>query len=258
MINYFKKRIKILLNFIKYFGSPDGVNSGLNRTKYMADSVEELLFANRFHDTIRGSVWFPADVPFSFSKGSCNYSFAYILYRILNDTHPLDILEFGLGQSSKLTSLYTLNKNKNAHLDIVEHDRDWIEAFSGNITLNDRIKIHNLELEMFEFQNRMNDKYAALEKVTGEKKYDLIIIDGPVGAQKNFPRSNILDLIPSNLAESFVIILDDAERPGEQRLLDEVFKKLNDASVDFSHTIIHSIKNQAVIVSPDLEHVLWY
>lgn len=55
----------------------------------------------------------------------------YTLYRILDEVQPKNILEMGLGQTSKMTTQYA-KYYKDSHLLIVEGDQLWIDNFSAN------------------------------------------------------------------------------------------------------------------------------
>src|SRR5690554_4093444 len=65
----------------------------------------EILIAQKFNNTIVDSKWLQYK---SFSPGgwAVDYSFLYTLYRVLNDKKYTKILEFGLGQSSKMIHQY--------------------------------------------------------------------------------------------------------------------------------------------------------
>ena len=97
-----------------------------------------------------------------------------------------------------------------------------------------------------------------MEQYLNNKKYNLIIVDGPIGEKKTFPRSNILDLIPRYLDKDFVIILDDIQRPGEIYLLNKILEKLDSLSVEYKHTALHGTKSQSVIASKSLGHIIYY
>lgn len=242
LLNILKKKYHLAVDYI-------------NHSKKIED---EILYAQIFNDTIKGSSWLLPDTSFSFSRGACNYTFAYILYRVLESDNPLNILEMGMGQTSKITTQYILNKNKEATLDIIEHSEDWFNIFKKNINMNERVNVHIPKLEIFEHNGFKNDKYENLEQYLNNKKYNLIIIDGPIGEKKTFPRSNILDLIPRYLDKDFVIILDDIQRPGEIYLLNKILEKLDLLSVEYKHTALHGTKSQSVIASKSLGHIIYY
>ena len=55
--------------------------------------------------------------------------FFYVLTRILLDHEPKRIIEFGLGESSKLISAYLGYKNSDAEHLIIEQDEEWGSVF---------------------------------------------------------------------------------------------------------------------------------
>ena len=59
--------------------------------------------------------------------------------------------------------------------------------------------INHFDLEFFEYNGKKNDKYKGMSQKFESEKFDLIIVDGPVGGGKNLPRSNILELIKKEL-----------------------------------------------------------
>ena len=75
--------------------------------------INELLYANKFHDTIKQSKWYK-DQSLSLGEMAIDYGTAYVLYRVLDKMNPSSILEFGLGQSSKLIHQYANSYQKEA------------------------------------------------------------------------------------------------------------------------------------------------
>ena len=216
-------------------------------------NYQELNYADLLHDTIHQSNWLK-DKTFSLFGWAANYSFIYLLFRTLDQVCPTNILEFGLGQTTKLTSQYIVNKNPSAQLNICEHNQDWINIYKKELAKSENIKINHLDLEFFEYDNKQNDKYKNIIQVTKNQKFDLIIVDGPVGGGKNLPRSNIHDLIKNdNLANDFIIIFDDAERKGEQETIRITKDLLIEKNIQFSTFSRNGIKNQFIITSPSRE-----
>ena len=214
----------------------------------------ELNFADLLHDSTQHSPWLK-DKNFSLYGWAANYSFIYTLFRILDKVSPQHILEMGLGQTTRLTSQYVAYKNPAATLDVCEHNQSWIDIYTPELPHSEHIHVHHLELEYFDFEGKPNDKYKDIAKVTGNTKYNLIIVDGPVGGGKNFPRSNIVDLIPHNLAEDFIIIFDDAERAGEQKTIEQTQARLTEQKITFATQQRHGAKTQFLIFSKSLEFV---
>ncbi|OUO56595.1 glycosyltransferase [Candidatus Avelusimicrobium gallicola] len=214
----------------------------------------ELNFADLLHDSTRHSLWLK-DKNFSLYGWAANYSFIYTLFRILDKVSPRYILEMGLGQTTRLTSQYVAYKNPAATLDVCEHNQNWIDLYTPELPHSEHIHVHHLELEYFDFEGKPNDKYKDIAKVTGNTKYNLIIVDGPVGGGKNFPRSNIVDLVPQNLAEDFIIIFDDAERAGEQKTIEQTKARLAENGIVFATQQRNGAKSQFLIFSQSMEFV---
>ena len=213
------------------------------------NELKELNYAHLLHDGMRESSWVKNQT-FDLHNWAANYSFIYLLFRILDKIEPRNILEFGLGQTTKLTTQYIAHKNPEAYLNVCEHNVDWIKIYQPELPKHEHIRIHHLELEYFEYRRKRNDKYAGLLELVGDQKFDLIIVDGPVGGGKNLPRSNVVGLIGhGNLSEDFVIIFDDAERVGEKNTIRKAHEALRKKSIAFQTFERFGIKRQAYIVS---------
>ena len=209
----------------------------------------ELNYANLLHDTIIQSSWLK-EKSFSLFGWAANYSFIYTLYRILDKLRPLNILEMGLGQTTRLTSQYITYNNLQAKLIVCEHNADWIDVYRKDLPNTNNLDIHHFDLEYFDYEEQQNDKYSGLLEYVKKQKFDLIIVDGPVGGNKNLPRSNILDLIRNdNLADNFVIIFDDAERTGEQKTISLTQNLLKEKAINFTTYERCGIKRQHIITS---------
>jgi len=210
---------------------------------------KELNFADLLHDTILNSSWLK-DKSFSLYGWAANYSFIYMLYRILDNAKPHNILEMGMGQTSRLTSQYIAYCNPSATLDIIENDAGWIATYKPQLVQNEHIKVHQCDLEFFTYNETECRKYKDLAKVIGNIKYDLIIIDGPWGGCQTLPRSNILDITENgNLSDDFIIVFDDAERKGEQETIEATKSLLSKQGTAFYTFIREGIKRQCYITS---------
>lgn len=214
--------------------------------------LEEIRYSQIFHDSVADSQWL-IHKSFSPNLGAANYSFLYILFIILDEINPNAILEMGLGQTTKLTSQYV--KYTNTILDVIEHNPTWIEVYSKKLEKSPNFNIHQLNLIPFEFNNTHNDKYENIESVATNKTYDLIIIDGPFGFDRLYPRTNILDLIPNNLSSEFVIVLDDAEREGERNTANLIFEKLDSNGIKYYTSYKTALKTQLIITSEKFSFV---
>lgn len=217
----------------------------------------ELMKGVIFNNLIQQKDWIK-NKEFIPTKGAATYSFLYILLIILDKAMPNNILEFGLGQTTKLTTQYAKFKNSNCMLQTIDHDEQWINAMSNELPSADNISIIKRDLMTFMLNGIQSDKYKDLQEITTDRKYDFVIIDGPYGFDRTYPRTNILDLIPQNLAEEFIIILDDAERQGEKNTAQLIFDKLDANNIKYSKFYQQATKTQLIITSPKYNFIGFY
>lgn len=109
----------------------------------------EILKGMIFNNTISDSKWLKYK---SFSPGvwAADYGLLYTLYRVLNGMRPQNILEFGLGQSSKM--LHQYGKFFNINVLTCEHDDNWIDFFSKEKDGQYDLKIKQMELETISYK----------------------------------------------------------------------------------------------------------
>lgn len=221
----------------------------------------ELQYAFVFNDTIKESEWL-ANKEFSLTNAAANYSLAYSLYRILNDAQPKNILELGLGQTTKITTQYA-NYFDDVNLSVIEGDQDWIDVFCEKLVTDENIDIIYRDLEVAKYNDEPTLRFKDVSEVLGDKKFDLIIIDGPQGhipgESKNleYSRTNILELIPNNLADDFLILMDDYNRVGERNTMGDVEKLLNDNDMEFFTYTCDALKSQHAVFSEKFRFISW-
>lgn len=212
----------------------------------------EILFANYFRDSIQSSEWV-TDKSFSAYGGAANYSLLYKLYKIYDIIKPDNVLEFGLGQSTKLTLQY-LENNKSAKALVVDDSQEWIDIYRKQFKLPKSLELTKLELQDFKYNKKTLQKkneYAGLSRVIGDEKFNLVIVDGPIGYDKDYSRTNIVSQVNS-LADDFIVIFDDAERHGEQRTISLFKDQLAKYQIDYREFDIVAGKTQRYIVSPSM------
>lgn len=228
--------------------------------KQLFKEIDEIRYSMVFNDTIENSKWFKS-TSLSLNNSSSNYSFMYVLYRILNEIKPNNILELGLGQTSLMTSAYANKYNKN--LLIIESNNDWIKTFSKKLTKSEKIIIQQLDTEEFKYKSTINSRYKSMKNYVKNKKFDLIIIDGPngynikTGELYEYSRSNIWDLI-DNIDDEFIIIFDDCEREGEKNTAKHLCELLDLKNVNYVIKTFKGSKEQLVICSTKYNFVSWF
>lgn len=96
--------------------------------------------------------------------------------------------------------------------------------------------------------------YEGFEDALKDKKFDLILIDGPNGSEV-YSRVDIIGILPDCLNESFVMIMDDYERIGEQNTMRIVKHMLQEEGIKFCEGLYGGIKYTGVIASEDLQYL---
>ncbi|MFW2512564.1 hypothetical protein ACNI3K_02180 [Demequina sp. SO4-13] len=212
----------------------------------------ESVWAAVYRDTTDRSDWL-TDQTVSPGRWAVGYPFLYVLYRVLDEARPTSILELGLGQSTKVTAQYAAHATAVDHT-VVEHDPEWISTFAANFAVPSTTRIRSLDLTTVELDDGNTAlRYDGFAQAVGEATYDLIVIDGPFGGGAERARIDVLDLIPQSLAERFIIILDDYNRPGEKRTATAIVKALDAAGIAHKTTKYSGEKDLWVATSPDLK-----
>ncbi len=222
--------------------------------------LQELIWSEVYHDTIRGSKWLSPELSFSPGRGAIGYQLMYVLYRVMNETNPKSILELGLGQSTKLIGSYVSFKNGECKHYVVEHDEEWINFFSNHFPIPDSTEIIKCDIEdvsiNVEDENRTTNvtKYVGFEEKLKDKVFDLIMIDGPYGYRSpDFSRVDILSILPQCLGKSFVILMDDCDRKGERETCNMIRVMLQDAGIPYWANTYSGEKDVTIIVSENLK-----
>ena len=238
--------------------------------------IDELLALSRdlhaaqvFHDRVRESPWFTRQC-LSPGNYAVDYGFLKTLYNVLSAMRPRNILEFGLGQSSKLVHQYAAHFNANALT--CENSDAWISfffqsespvpapvpspslsdsSFVTDSSLGYPVKIRRLPLEKIKIRGVTTTSYQSLETAFVGQAFDFILVDGPYGEER-FSRPQIIFLAEHNLADRFCILVDDSHRPGEQETIAEVESGLQRRNIPFV-TATHAFsKSHTLIFSPSL------
>lgn len=236
----------------------------INNTEMIKTTIEEIRYSEIFNNSIKSSEWLK-NKSFSLNKGASNYTFMYVLFRILDEAKPQNILELGLGQTTLMTTQYT-NHFEDCKLQVIENDQSWIDVFSKKLNLTDKIKITQCDTELFAYDETENLRYKNLKDIVNNEKFDLIIIDGPTGfigtySKENllkYPRTNIWNLIENdNLADNFTIVLDDYDREGEQNTGRHIFELLDEKNITYATYKYHGLKDQLLICSEETTFLTW-
>ncbi len=212
----------------------------------------ELEWAHIYKETIRGKKWLE-ELSISPGRWAGNYSFFYVLTRILSDYKPNKIIEFGLGESSKMISTFINNElNNSTHL-IIEQSEDWTEKFNSRFTLSKNSTVINLPLSVKRINNFPVNCYEGIEKYKNEF-FDLYVIDGPFGSD-HFSRFDICNLAEEfKQNQEFIILFDDYNRDGEKETVAHLIEICNKKKIEIHIGEYCGNKNQVVICTEKFKY----
>ncbi|MDQ2719731.1 MAG: hypothetical protein M3Z26_08240 [Bacteroidota bacterium] len=218
------------------------------QNKIIEGLLRESNWANIFNSAISGSTWFN-NIPLNVGRWAANYSLFYILYRILDEVKPENILELGLGETTKMIQAYKQFHNKNASCTTIEQSNEWIEIKLKSGISKEYVNIMQVNLEeknIKGFSSLLYKDLAGLLAPEG-KKFNLVVIDGPWGSD-NFSRYNVIDLVDRQLIDDeFIIIVDDYNREGEQQTFEDLKQVLAKHKGDFKTSFYSGDKTQSII-----------
>lgn len=230
-----------------------GVEKLKKRQEEIFGMEQEILAALKFNNTVVESQWL-LHKSFSPGEAAVSYAFLYTLYRVLSSVKPDKVLEFGLGQSSKMVHQYAHFFNKQAIT--VEHDKDWVDFFMQSKEGEYPVNVKMLDLETIEYKGERALSYKNCKDTFQGEKFDLIIVDGPFGYLPEFnkySRPQIIDLVQGNISNDFIIIVDDYNRDGEKNTVNEVLDYFKKNNIDYVFREYKSNKNHMLITTPKLK-----
>lgn len=218
-----------------------------NRQEEQLLQFKELEWAHIYHDSIRGKKWLE-ELPLNIGRWAGNYSFFYVLNRILSDYKPQSILDLGLGESSKFISVYLDNYLLNTNHTIVEQNKDWITSFKEKVILSDRSSIIYCPMKQKEIKGYICNVYEDFaNRVTD--KFDLYIVDGPFGSDR-YSRYDLITIVERlNVDDEFIILFDDTNRLGEKDTLRDVLQILDNKKIEFFISNYEGNKTNTIIAS---------
>jgi glycosyltransferase involved in cell wall biosynthesis len=163
-------------------------------------------------------------IPLSWLRQTGGWTMDYQVYayiaELLDHIKQPSILEFGSGMGSKI--LHKLARNRGGQCVSVEHDRVWYdrtcrELMKHSLAVDGSVIFSNLEdVNIFGIETKFYD----MSWLTADKKFDIVLVDGPPQAISSTGRLASLPSVAKNLKECFYVLLDDFDRPGEKKIVD--------------------------------------
>ena len=140
-------------------------------------------------------------LPALYPVGSAaNATLLYLLYRCVTELPVSEVLEIGAGQSSFLLDAIGRVRN-NLRVTTLETSKDWAQRVAQRVS-------HRVVTSALR-----DGEYESLSSVA-DRRYDLVLVDGPVGTRRSSRRC-CLNVLRRCLGPEYVVIFDDAQRQGE-------------------------------------------
>lgn len=230
----------------------------INRNKQIKKNTEELLWANIYSSTVKGSEWLVSGI--SPGRWAVGFPYLYVMYRTLNEVRPEMILEIGTGQTTRMISDY-LAWNKDARHIAVEQDEDWADYVKKNVNIDRsdflimpvelRSESINGNTVMATHYTGFMGKISEAVKKQGNRKISFISVDGPSTlygqANKVSARRDVLNLIPELIADDFVILVDDIDRTANRKFVTEIKDRFRSEGINAVSQEYWGQKGMAVI-----------
>lgn len=189
---------------------------------------------------------------------AANGTLMLFLFKCLTICRPQNVLELGSGQTTKLFADY-FHEHPDAYVCSLEHNEDWIQLVKPQISRNGRCHDYrhapliDRDFIVTGTQEHVHTKAYTLPPDVGQHQFNLILVDGPdTGPGSAYTRHGFLEHVPRLLAESFVVIFDDAERWDELRLVSSFQRVLRTKSISHVRFDIAGVKTQTVFCSKNL------
>ncbi|UUY02898.1 hypothetical protein LRS13_19760 [Svornostia abyssi] len=188
--------------------------------------------------------WLTAPPLSSPGGGTASFSQLYLLLSILREGEFSRVLELGVGKSTSLIQQWAAaHEAETVHVD---DDAEWLA-----LTVKDQpgaTAIH-APLRPTSVAGHKIDWYGADRPPGG---FDLVLVDGPQAwtGDLKFNRLGALEWVPDVLAPEFIVLIDDASRPGERELATLAEAKLRNAGLEVQPRDVVGSNSQALLVTP--------
>jgi len=217
-------------------------------TAEIIDNVKATRYGIKFAQAIQDCPWIKHK---GFSFGEFGWAMDALsmhnLFRILEDVKPKNILEFGLGQSSKMIHQYAEYYKANALT--VEHDKDWISYFKNHAS-QINLNIHHVDLEGITINDTKTVSSKNITQIYEDWKMSnnnggegsIVILDGICNSAMEscwntkekpyYSRPQLLEFFPSQ-DDSFCVFMHDSESSGNQNTLNLFCKNLTQNKIEY-------------------------
>ena len=214
----------------------------------------ETLWAQIYNNAVSNCAWLTQN-DFAPGRWAIGYPLLYVLYSALDKMNPQQILELGSGQSTHMITQYAAANPQVCH-HVIEQNEEWIQFFLKNksVAPNTKIKLLAYKEDGVYKEEQAVRVYKGFREITENNKYDLIVVDAPSYNGKSlYNRVDILEILPECLSDTFAVILDDCNRPGEAKTANEITAILEDSGISFKEKAYKGEKTFRIWCSENVE-----
>jgi predicted O-methyltransferase YrrM len=153
------------------------------------------------------------------------YSLAFLLNEVIINGRK-NIIEFGSGISTILLGRLLKINGIDATVKSIDQSKEWVALLNDLIHKEDLGKIVEVVYIPLEKRNEKEGSphwytKSIIDGLFKTASFDMVVVDGPTAFEKEIEWSRYfaLPFIQQRLAHNYVILLDDANRGGEKKVL---------------------------------------
>lgn len=175
--------------------------------------------------------------------------FAALIIETINEHNPQNVVECGSGTSTLLVS-YSLENNGSGHIVSLDQDANYASITRQQLAkhgLSDYADVRFADLSTVKI-GQQEYRWYGVDSLNDLEQIDMLIIDGPTGGVR-YPA---LPILIDRLSPNAVILIDDADRPGEQTMIERWKREYP----DFSYRYIGVERGAVIMVRKNASHTL--
>lgn len=214
-------------------------------------AYRENIYQMSYLDLARRTEWLDYVPMASPDGGTASFSLLYILLSILRDSPVSHLLEFGVGQTSRLLIQYAQRFQKS--LTLIEHDEYWLRD------------VVRCEQSVTALHARLRQTIVAGKSIRWydcerpSETFDFVLVDGPMAhsTTNRYNRLGVMNWLPQLLQDEFILIVDDSSRAGESLLVELAVSSFRSRGVAVLRKEFMGATSQTIIVTPGLRKYLF-
>lgn len=169
---------------------------------------------------------------------AASYSLMYLLTRVLTELPVRRIVELGSGETTVLIDRLRHDEGSHVAYDQAEF---WVGQVAARAP---RCDVRHAPIADKTFEGVAYGGYRDLQPVD----FDLLLVDGPNGTD-HASRYDCVPLVAANPSKEFIVIVDDASRPGEQETVQALARVLDRRGIEYKLNHLAGRTTQAVITT---------